>query len=149
MVSSLNQVHKNIADLISHPSITTQLFSDWILIKNDHKQFIHKKHKHINNDMNVTLNLVKAGAGIALLTMSMVHRALQNGDLKLVLPPWNGMPREIHFLWLNKRVLSARAKLFRDELIFFYVSKNGLTRLNQTHGLFLNQRSNNSVICQQ
>lgn len=73
--------------------------------------------------MNVTLNLVKAGAGIALLTMSMEYRALQNGDLKLVLPPWNGMPHEIHLLWLNKRVLSARAKLFRDELIFFTYPK--------------------------
>ncbi len=119
LVSSLNQVPEDIADLKSYPSIAAQLFSDWILIKNDQKQFIHKKHKHISNDMNVTLNLVKAGAGIALLPMSMVHRELQNGDLKLVLPLWSGMPRDIYLLWPNKRVLSARAKRFRDELIVF------------------------------
>ena len=111
--------HEDITDLKSYPSIAAQLFSDWILIKNDQKQFIHKKHKHISNDMNVTLNLVKAGAGIALLPMSMVHRELQNGVLKLVLPLWSGMPRDIYLLWPNKRVLSARAKRFRDELIVF------------------------------
>jgi len=51
--------------------------------------------------------------------MSMVHRELQNGVLKLVLPLWSGMPRDIYLLWPNKRVLSARAKRFRDELIVF------------------------------
>ncbi|MCS6192576.1 LysR family transcriptional regulator [Shewanella baltica] len=105
-----------IGDLERYPSIAAQLFSDWILLSDNETQSLRKKHHHISNDMNVTLNLVKAGAGIALLPMSMVHRELANGEVVRVFPAWAGVPREIFLLWPYQRTLSIRAKHFRDEL---------------------------------
>lgn len=124
LVTSSTHVPKDISELESFPSIAAQLFSDWHLVKNGEKQSFHKMHKHISNDMNVTLNLVKAGAGIALLPMSMVYSELESGELKRVLPEWSGLPRDIFLLWPNKRVLSARAKRFGDELTVFLQSQN-------------------------
>lgn len=108
---------EDINDLEALPSIAAQLFSDWHLIKDNEAYRCHKKHNHISNDMNVSLNLVKAGAGIALLPLSMVHAELEIGELRRVLPSWSGVPRDICLLWPNQRTLSVRAVRFRDELI--------------------------------
>jgi Transcriptional regulator len=110
---------QDISQLESFPSIAAQLFSDWSLNNEDEKRFLHKKHNHISNDMTVTLTLAKAGAGIALLPLSMVYQEIENGELIRVLPAWCGAPREISLLWPKKRTLSARAKRFREELLEF------------------------------
>ncbi|MBR9904699.1 MAG: LysR family transcriptional regulator, partial [Gammaproteobacteria bacterium] len=79
----------------------------------------HKSHFHISNDMNIVLNLTKSGAGVALMPASMVANSLQAGELIRVLPEWRGRHREIFLVWPYRRSLSARAKLFRSELIEF------------------------------
>ena len=107
----------NISQLTSAPSIAAHLFNDWTLFYGDEKQTFHKKHNHISNDMAVTLNLVKAGAGIALLPMSMVYQELESGALTRILPTWSGAPREISLLWPKKKTLSVRAKKFQQELL--------------------------------
>lgn len=110
---------EEISNLDLFPSIAAQLFSEWRLSNGDEERLFHKRHNHISNDMAVTLNLVKAGAGIALLPMSMVYHEIESGALTRILPSWSGVPREISLLWPKKRTLSARSKKFREELIEF------------------------------
>lgn len=114
-----HQVPDDISSLETFPSIAAQLFSEWTLLSGDQKHLIKKKHNHLSNDMAVTLNLVKAGAGVALLPMSMVYQEIESGVLSRILPSWSGVPREISLLWPKRRVLSARSKQFREELINF------------------------------
>ena len=97
--TSIDRVPEEISDLESFPSIAAQLFSEWTLSNGDEERVFNKKHNHISNDMTVTLNLVKAGAGIALLPMSMVYCEIKSGALTRVLPSWTGSPREISLLW--------------------------------------------------
>ncbi|MCW8128462.1 LysR family transcriptional regulator [Microbulbifer halophilus] len=101
------------------PSIAAEMFSDWVLQCGGQSIEIPREHRHISNDMQITLNLVKAGAGIALLPMSMVHESLNDGELIQVLPQWQGPHRDIYLVWPYQRTLSVRARLFRDELIDF------------------------------
>lgn len=114
-----NRLPKHPTDLALYSSIAAQLFSDWILINKRQREAVHKKHNHISNDMQVTLDLVKAGAGIALLPMSMVHREMREGELVQILPSWQGVQRDIYIVWPYQRSLSIRASLFRDELVNF------------------------------
>jgi DNA-binding transcriptional LysR family regulator len=111
---------RSIDALQKAPSIASNMFSNWLL-KNEQGEIhpLKKEHQHISNDMNVTLNLVKAGAGIALMPMSMVHESLNTGELIQVLPEWKGKDREIYLVWPYRRSLSARAKLLKNELIDF------------------------------
>lgn len=114
-----DRMPKDLSTLELLPSIAAQLFSEWALSNGDEERLINKKHNHISNDMAVTLNLVNAGAGIALLPMSMVYHEIENGTLIRILPTWSGVPREISLLWPKKRTLSARSKRFREELVEF------------------------------
>lgn len=113
-----------VSELEHCPSIAVHMFSQWHLYSGQGQQRIQKKHNHICNDMTFVLNLVKAGAGVALLPLSMVQQGLDTGELIRVLPDWMGAPREISLLWPQKRTLSARAKLFRDELMCFLYQQN-------------------------
>jgi len=111
---------KSIEELQSAPSIASKMFADWLLTnqQGEHHQ-LNKEHRHISNDMTITLNLTKAGAGIALIPMSMVHTPLETGELIRVLPEWRGQNREIFLVWPYRRSLSARAKLLKEELTKF------------------------------
>lgn len=119
-----NCLPEEVSELESFPSIAAQLFSDWTLISDYDRRSIHKRHNHISNDMAVTLNLVRAGAGIALLPMSVVYHEIESRELTRVLPSWSGIPREISLLWPKKRTLSARAKRLQEELIAFLADQD-------------------------
>lgn len=106
------------------PSVAVHMFSDWHLYNGQQQTRVNKKHNHVSNDMNFALNLVRAGAGIALLPRSMVQSELDCGELIPILPEWTGAAREISLLWPQKRTLSVRARLFRDELIDFLQQQN-------------------------
>jgi DNA-binding transcriptional LysR family regulator len=108
---------ENLEQLNDCPSVAANLFSDWLLVNGGTTEKLHKRHDHMSNDMRVILNLVKAGAGIALLPLSMVDDSLANGELVRVLSPWEGLRRDIFLVWPYQRTLSARARLFRDELV--------------------------------
>ncbi|QUX93900.1 LysR family transcriptional regulator [Marinomonas sp. CT5] len=111
---------QTIDDLLQTPSIASNMFADWLLIKDQNEHHpLNKEHRHISNDMSITLNLTKAGAGIALIPMSMVSADLETGELIRVLPEWRGQNREIFLVWPYRRSLSARAKLLKDELTKF------------------------------
>ncbi len=126
VASSFFESHlpEHLSELEELPSIAAQLFSDWILYKGNEKQVLHKKHNHISNDMAVTLNLVKAGSGVALLPVSMIYKELENGELIQILPNWSGAAREISLLWPKQRTLSVRAVKFREELLLFLKCQN-------------------------
>lgn len=117
--ASIERVPEDISELDLYPSIAAQLFSEWKLSNGGEERLFNKKHNHISNDMAVTLNLVKAGAGIALLPLSMVYHDIKSGTLTRVMPSWSGVPREISILWPKKRTLSARSKKFRAALTEF------------------------------
>ncbi|WP_421847394.1 LysR family transcriptional regulator [Marinomonas sp.] len=111
---------KTIEDLPQAPSISSHIYSEWLLTNNGSDLHpLNKEHQHLSNDMTITLNLVKAGAGLALMPMSLVHGALETGELIQVLPEWRGQNREIFLVWPYRRSLSARAKLFKEELTTF------------------------------
>lgn len=105
--------------LAETPTIAADIFSDWTLHSGEQTQSIKKQHQHLSNDMSVTLNLAKAGAGVALLPLSLVHEALADGSLVRVLPEWSGADRPIYLIWPYQRALSIRARVFRDALIDF------------------------------
>lgn len=100
-------------------SVAADIFSEWSLVHGDREEVMPKKHIHTSNDMNVIVSLVKAGAGIALLPLSVVHREIKNGSLIQVLPRWSGQPREIYLIRPYQRTLSIRAKTFQDQLLEF------------------------------
>lgn len=118
---------QTLTELQQCPSVAVHMFSQWDLYNGQERLQLHKKHNHISNDMNFALNLVKAGAGIALLPRSMVQNGLETGELIQILPQWTGAPREISLLWPQKRTLSARAKLFRQQLMLFLQQQNWIT----------------------
>lgn len=110
---------QQIEELQTCPSIATELFSDWVLLNGTEEVRIRKQHQHTSNEMSVTLSLVKAGAGVALLPLSMVHADIEQGRLVHLLPQWSGKPRLIYLIWPYQRTLSIRAKLFQEELLEF------------------------------
>ncbi|NVK72010.1 MAG: LysR family transcriptional regulator [Oceanospirillaceae bacterium] len=111
---------QTIEELSKVPSIASNMFVDWLLMNDQNERHpLNKEHRHITNDMSITLNLLKAGAGISLIPMSMVSTDLETGELIRVLPDWRGQNREIFLVWPYRRSLSARAKLLKDELIQF------------------------------
>jgi LysR family transcriptional regulator AphB len=72
----------------------------------------------------VILSLVKSGAGVALLPLSMVHHEIESGTLKRVLQDWTGQPRQIFLIWAYQRTQSVRAKRFQDELLAFLAEQS-------------------------
>ncbi|MCW4148966.1 LysR family transcriptional regulator [Halomonas sp. 18H] len=109
-----------VEELQACPSVAAKMFSEWQLFHQAGSQHAcHKSHFHISNDMSIVLNLAKSGAGVALMPASMVANSLQKGELIRVLPEWRGRHREIFLVWPYRRSLSARAQLFRTELIEF------------------------------
>lgn len=123
LVASPTMTHplpSTIDELKACPSVAAKMFSDWHLTHRVGSQHTcRKSHFHISNDMNIVLNLTQSGAGVALMPTSMVANSLQTGELIRVLPEWQGVNREIFLVWPYRRSLSARAKLFRSELIEF------------------------------
>lgn len=123
LVASPTMTHplpSEIDELKACPSVAAKMFSDWQLTHREGSQYTcRKSHFHISNDMNIVLNLTQSGAGVALMPTSMVANSLQTGELIRVLPEWQGLNREIFLVWPYRRSLSARAKLFRSELIEF------------------------------
>tara|TARA_R110002012_G_scaffold18226_6_gene67135 strand:- start:3128 stop:4030 length:903 start_codon:yes stop_codon:yes gene_type:complete len=111
---------RTIDELAGCPSVAARMFSEWQLFNQEgHQQTCHQQHFHLSNDMNIVLNLTKAGAGVSLMPASMVANSLQRGELVRVLPEWRGRNRDIFLVWPSRRSLSARAKLFRSELSGF------------------------------
>ncbi|WP_447043438.1 LysR family transcriptional regulator [Vreelandella sp. H-I2] len=109
-----------ITELATCPSVAAKMFSEWQLFNQDGRQHVcHKQHFHLSNDMSIVLNLTKAGAGVSLMPASMVANSLETKELTRVLPAWQGRHREIFLVWPSRRSLSARAKMFRSELIEF------------------------------
>ncbi|QJR79699.1 hypothetical protein CA267_002225 [Alteromonas pelagimontana] len=109
-------------ELIFSKTIAADIFSDWTLqnINDETVQFkVLKTHTHFCNDMNVNFNLAKAGAGIALLPLSMVYEAIEKRELTHVLPEWQGPARKLYLVWPYQKTISARAKAFRTALTDF------------------------------
>lgn len=100
-------------------SVAADIFSEWSLSNGERCEVLKKRHLHTSNDMNVIVRLVKAGAGIALLPLSIVQKEIERGNLKHILPQWTGQPREMFLIRPYQRTQSIRAETFQDELLAF------------------------------
>ncbi|MEC8011862.1 MAG: LysR family transcriptional regulator [Pseudomonadota bacterium] len=109
----------DIDELNECSSIAAHLFREWDLVNNGQEYRFCKNHRHVSNDMAITLNLVKAGAGVAMLPLSMVYHEVQSGELVRVLPEWAGKSRDVALLWPKQRSLSIRAQRFREALVLY------------------------------
>lgn len=105
-------------------SIAAQLFSEWQLTNNVNTHTLRKEHIHTSNDMHTIVNLVKAGAGVALLPKSMVYKELATGELINILPDYRGVERELFLVWPYQRTLSLRAQCFKDKLCQFLAAQS-------------------------
>lgn len=116
----LSPLPQDLQALEQTSSIASSLIHQWQLTSPDGQTLcINKQHQHISDDLNVVLNLVQAGAGIAILPYSMVYEGLNNGQLQEVMPGWQGPIREVSLVWPHKHSLSARARILQSELIRF------------------------------
>ncbi len=107
----------NIEELQEIRSVAADLFSQWTLVHSDGREVeISKRHAHTCNDMSFSVNLIRVGAGIGLLPLSLVEPDLRAGALVQILPEWSGVARSIYFVWPVQRTLSVRATRFRTRL---------------------------------
>jgi len=69
--------------------------------------------------------LAKDATGIALLPVSELHEEIEHGRLVQILPSWQGPKRDIFAVWPSGRLLSAKAKCFRD-FMQSYISRQDI-----------------------
>ena len=69
------------------------------------------------NDGNALLRATQAGLGVALAPDFLVGELVQRGELVPVLPEWGERPRVVHALYPNRRYLSAKVRVFLDQLV--------------------------------
>lgn len=104
---------QTVDDLQACTTVAAKALSHWELASGERKATtLKKRHKYVVNDLDMATNLVKAGAGIALLPLSAVHKHLKSGELVRVLPEWQGQYRHLHLVWPYRRALSVRARAF-------------------------------------
>ncbi|MGO2073696.1 MAG: LysR family transcriptional regulator [Pseudoalteromonas sp.] len=120
---------QSIKELMTSASIAAQLFSEWQLTNNVNTHTLRKEHIHTSNDMHTIVNLVKAGAGVALLPKSMVYKELATGELINILPDYRGVERELFLVWPYQRTLSLRAQCFKDKLCQFLAAQSWFNHL--------------------
>ncbi len=114
------EVPVNLEQLQVCPSIASDLLQQWDLQDiHGEKVSLSKQHRHISNNLQMVINLVVAGAGIAMLPLSLVQILIERGQLQHILPEWQGPVRDIFLVWPHRRSLSARGALFKQELTAF------------------------------
>ncbi|MCG8613347.1 MAG: LysR family transcriptional regulator [Pseudomonadales bacterium] len=106
------------------PTVGTTALQHWTLT-NDCGQSItiHGKHRHLTNDLEMSLHLVRSGAGITLVPLSSIVDQ-SNDQLVQVLPNWYGMPRPVYLVWPYRNAISARARVFAEELTAFLAKQH-------------------------
>jgi len=120
----------DLTDLEQCPSIASNLIQQWHLTSDCGEIVkLNKQHQHISDDLNVVMNLVQAGAGIAMLPSSMVYQLLEEGELQQVMSDWQGPIREVYLVWPHKHSLSARARVLQSELIRFLQQQSWFSSL--------------------
>jgi DNA-binding transcriptional LysR family regulator len=69
------------------------------------------------SDFNILVESACAGRGVALLSMEVVGRALQEGRLVRVLPDWHSEDVTIHLVFTTRRGLAPAVRAFIDYLV--------------------------------
>ncbi len=115
---------ESIEELERVPTVATGVLDRWEL-SNDRGDNVtlKRKHRYLTNDLNMALNLVQYGGGVALLPLSAVHEALQSQTLVRVLPQWRGQDRHFYLVWPYRRALSVRAGAFVSALTEYLGAK--------------------------
>ncbi|WP_020590707.1 LysR family transcriptional regulator [Kiloniella laminariae] len=109
---------RSIDELKDHRLITGNILPVWEITNPDTKmrQTFHPQSSTFVNDITLATQMAIDGVGIALLPRSEIHTALENRQLVQLMAPCCGPQRDIYAVWPSGRLLSAKAKCFRDFL---------------------------------
>ncbi|MGI3168602.1 LysR family transcriptional regulator [Pseudooceanicola sp. C21-150M6] len=104
------------ADLAHHRIIGVTTLPHWDLTHDIRGESLPLKPvtAAVADDIGFAAQLAEDGLGILLLPVSEIGPQIRDGRLVHVLPGWRGPDRIIHLVWPAGRLLSARARLFRD-----------------------------------
>lgn len=111
-------------DLLDHSCIvsTSDRRANWIFSNEGRSESISIQGRYSVNSVQLALTAALRGAGIAVLPAFFSAGALRAGHLSLVLEEWNLGHSDIHVVYPGNRHLSARVRLFVDELIDRFTS---------------------------
>ncbi|MCG8383744.1 MAG: LysR family transcriptional regulator [Gammaproteobacteria bacterium] len=110
---------EEIDDLSKHRLIGVTALSNWQLKHQEtgQEKVFRPYYSTMVNDLSFARQLVCGGAGIALLPVSEAQKALEQRELVHLLPEWQGPERDVYIVWPSGKLLSARAKCFRDFIV--------------------------------
>jgi len=113
---------ETIDDLTDHNLLGVKAISTWELTHQDthQRKVIQPYFSTMVNDLCLAHQLVCGGTGIALLPVSEILDTLKSGKIKQLLPNWRGPVRDIFIVWPSGKLLSARAKCFRDFILDYF-----------------------------
>jgi DNA-binding transcriptional LysR family regulator len=111
-------------DLLDHSCIvsTSDRRANWIFSKEGRSESISIQGRYSVNSVQLALTAALRGAGIAVLPAFFSSGALRAGHLSPVLEDWTLGHSDIHVVYPGNRHLSARVRLFVDELIDRFTS---------------------------
>ena len=104
------------SELKDHRLIGTTIAGKWRLSQRETGavQEILPRFNTLLNDSTFAKYMAVDGQGIALLPVTESQEELQRGQLRRVLPQWQGEPRDIYAVWPSGRLLNAKAKCLLD-----------------------------------
>jgi len=88
---------------------------EWVLSHGRERATLVPRGNLVVNDMTALIQLVAAGAGVALLPEPIARREIDAGRLLRVLRGWQGSPVSIHTVYASRR-MPLRLRLFLDHL---------------------------------
>jgi len=103
-------------DLAGHRHIKVVALAQWQLTnsRTGARETVHLDPFVSVDDIGLARQLAADGHGLVLLPVTEITGDLQSGQLRPVLPDWQGPGRDIFAVWPTGRLLSARARCLRD-----------------------------------
>ncbi|WP_020558327.1 LysR family transcriptional regulator [Thiofilum flexile] len=122
-------------DLKQHKCLGYMNFgrSIWYLTKQGQTEAINIVTPLAANEATILLQATLAGAGIALQPLYLVHEALKEGTLQVVLPDWSPEPMQIQALYTSRRHLAPAIRALLDYLVERFKQAPWLAVNTQSH----------------
>ncbi len=90
--------------------------AEWDLVNEKRRSRVKVSGTVFGSDFNLVNEFALRGHGIALLPELYCSEAIKTGRLMQVLPQWSSMPTPVHAVYLNKKYLSPKIRLFLEKL---------------------------------
>lgn len=108
-------------DLKSHRCIViredTNAYNNWQLFDGKRQELVKVRGPLSTNHGEIAVDWALAGHGILLRSEWDIAPYLRAGQLRRVLPPWEGASGDIHAIYPHRHQLSAKVRVFLDFLI--------------------------------